>query len=127
MVSVDYLGPYAEKVQSVIYEHILSLSDDELKNEDRKNITDINQMVETLIRTTKPEVASESAEKFNLSVALKCFQSPYLEKRLVGLNDIKDVINNVLRKQEWQKKQQQYQSEGHVVNHPTSQTWITPQ
>lgn len=85
---------------------VLSLSDEELKNEDKKTISDISRNLEGLVRVAFPNRPSEAIDKFNLDVALKCFRSPYLEKRLGGLNDIKEFIGMVGRKDEYGKMRQ---------------------
>lgn len=84
---------------------VLSLTDEELKNEDKKTISDISRNLEGLVRVAFPNRPSEAIDKFNLDVALKCFRSPYLEKRLGGLNDIKDFIGMV-RKDDYGKMRQ---------------------
>lgn len=71
---------------------VLSLNDDELKNEDKKTISDISQLLENLLRNIYPKETSEIIEKFNLEIAYKCFLSKSLEKRLSGLSDIHDYL-----------------------------------
>lgn len=85
---------------------VLSLTDEELKNEDKKTISDISRNLEGLVRAAFPNRPCEAIDRFNLDVALKCFRSPYLEKRLAGLNDIKEFISNV-RKDEYGQKVRQ--------------------
>ena len=39
-------------------------------------------------------------DRFRLALALKCLRTPFLEKRLVGITDIKEIISASLRRQE---------------------------
>eukprot|EP01103_Thecamoeba_quadrilineata_P011019 TRINITY_DN2539_c0_g1_i2.p1 TRINITY_DN2539_c0_g1~~TRINITY_DN2539_c0_g1_i2.p1 ORF type:complete len:2405 (-),score=378.30 TRINITY_DN2539_c0_g1_i2:956-7465(-) len=70
------------------------MTDEELKNEDKKNISEVILHLDALLRHVAAQhKAAEVSEKLNMTVALKCFRSPYLEKRLSGLNDIKEFIS----------------------------------
>lgn len=43
-------------------------------------------------------------EQMMLGMSLKFFRSPFLEKRIVGLNDIKETIERAHLKEEWDRK-----------------------
>jgi len=80
-------------------------------------------------------------ENFRLALALKCFKSPYLEKRMAGLNDIKvireicpyfrsysqrkqELISAVLRKEEAVSRMK---SGMHSNANMLATMWLTPQ
>jgi ubiquitin carboxyl-terminal hydrolase 34 len=86
---------HVQQLLELVPVRVLSLTDEELKNEDKKTISDISRNLEGLVRAAFPNRPCQAIDDFNLDVALKCFRSPYLEKRLAGLNDIKEFIGNV--------------------------------
>jgi hypothetical protein len=98
------LTTYVEELQSVVYSRILNLSDDELKIEEKKRITDLTLFIEGLLRLTSPTHASEISEKFQLQVALKCFNCPYLDKKVAAVNDVRDMVSIVYKKHEYYQK-----------------------
>lgn len=102
--------PYFEEIYNQVFNYILGLSDEELKNEDRRTITEISFCIYEIIKLIYPDKANEIVDNFNLEIALKCLKSPYLEKRLTGLNDIKEFIASVTRKEEWLRRQTDYKS-----------------
>jgi hypothetical protein len=89
-----------------VFSLILNLTDEEFKNEEKKIIAETLFYVEQLLKVVTPK-ATEIVEKFNLQVILKCLNSPYLEKRVTGITDIREIINNIWRKPEIMKKHQQ--------------------
>ncbi len=104
----NFLRQYVDVLVDLVPSRVLSLTDEELKNEDKKTITDISKILEGLVRVAFPNRSSDTIDKFNLDVALKCFRSPYLEKRLAGLNDIKEFIL-YSRKDDYNQKMRQQQ------------------
>jgi hypothetical protein len=106
ILDASFLQQHVENLLELVPVRVLSLTDEELKNEDKKTISDISRNLEGLVRAAFPNRPCETIDRFNLDVALKCFRSPYLEKRLAGLNDIKELIGNV-RKDEYGQKVRQ--------------------
>mmetsp|Transcript_12467 Transcript_12467/g.20271 ORF Transcript_12467/g.20271 Transcript_12467/m.20271 type:complete len:3278 (-) Transcript_12467:248-10081(-) len=102
----DAIVDWSKRIRKGMLPTILNLKDERLKNEDTKTIGDIVHMVETLCLAAGSTEVPELIEKFRLDLALKCFISPILEKRLIGLNDIKDTIANILKKDEYMRKLQ---------------------
>lgn len=95
----EFLEQYYKQLQSTMFTTISRFSDEDFKNEanSRREITDICNSFQILLHTIQPKGSSEAIERFFLDTVLKCFRSPFLEKRLTGLNDIKDVISIVSR------------------------------
>lgn len=54
-----------------------------------------------------PKETTQLVDKFELAIAYKMFMSPYLEKRLMGLSDIKRYVDLVLRKEDYQQRMRQ--------------------
>ena len=64
--------------------HLAALTDEQLKQEDRKSMGDMYKLLDSLYHAAKLPAASHSLDHFQLSMALKCLKTPYLEKRLTG-------------------------------------------
>jgi hypothetical protein len=63
-------------------------------------MTDVYRQLDQLLHSAKLPSAAESMDRFRLALALKCLRTPFLEKRLVGITDIKEIISASLRRQE---------------------------
>ncbi len=46
----------------------------------------------------------EVLERFDLQMAMRMLQCPYLERRIQGVNDIKDMIDLATKKEDFLKK-----------------------
>ncbi len=102
-----FLQPYAEELQSRTFEIILNLNDDELKTEDKKVLADISKALTKILTAAFGPKVYEVMEGFNLKTALKLFKSSSLEKRLSGLNDIKEYVLLVSQKHDYIVRRQQ--------------------
>ena len=60
-----------------------------------------------ICRVVAPKETTQLVDKFELAIAYKMFMSPYLEKRLMGLSDIKRYVDLVLRKEDYQQRMRQ--------------------
>lgn len=89
-----------ELLRDFTFSYMSSLSDDELKGEDRKTTHEINTLLEELMAGlgASASAISEAIDRHTLGVALKCFRSPYLLKRLQGLQELKDAITTATRR-----------------------------
>lgn len=68
------------------------MSNEQIKVTDKRKILEIIEWLKILLQSTFPKQYMELIEKFILSLALRYFQTPYLEKRISGLQDIKSYI-----------------------------------
>ena len=90
----------AAEATETILPKILALTDEQLKNVKRKTITEIMNQHGALLRMIhKEEAVYAQLDNFDLDVCLKFFTSPYLEKRLLGLNDLRSHIETVFKKE----------------------------
>ncbi|KAL6057498.1 USP domain-containing protein [Balamuthia mandrillaris] len=90
-----------DQLRGIVFNYILSMTDEELKGESRKTITSINTAMNVLLRQLNPEDATTLVDKFDLAISYKLFMSPYLEKRMCGLNDIKRYLDVIIKKEEY--------------------------
>jgi hypothetical protein len=101
----EYLKPaamqaFAVRIVDELGGYVQSLSDDQLKQEDRKSIQELYKLLDALVHAAKLPQASAAMDRFRLAFALKCLKTPNLEKRLHGLSDVKEMINLNQRKME---------------------------
>lgn len=71
------------------------MTSEQLKSVDKKKITTIMEWLKLIFQLAFPDNYLEYIDKFSLSMALKFFRIPYLEKRILGLHDIKNYIQKV--------------------------------
>ena len=60
-------------------------------------MTDVYRQLDQLLHSAKLPSAAESMDRFRLALALKCLRTPFLEKRLVGITDIKARVRVEVR------------------------------
>lgn len=96
-----------EQLRHVVFSRLLEMSDEDLKGVNRKVLGDISASMESLLRVVAPKETTQLVDKFELAIAYKMFMSPYLEKRLMGLSDIKRYVDLVLRKEDYQQRMRQ--------------------
>jgi hypothetical protein len=111
---IEWVGA---SLENTLLPCILQLTDDQLKNEDKRTLNEvINIVYQALIYVEKRKTLAEaivisgtvpqteiadsrSAEQrkheFELQFARKCFFCPFLEKRLAGLNDIREKVSEL--------------------------------
>jgi hypothetical protein len=115
------LRPLAGQLRLFTHAFLLDLNEEAMRRQDKRRMDDcVRGVVELMEQVTSLEEATEvntvlfslsmgardsdfvmqDYERFALTFALKCFKSSVLEKRLAGLADIKDLINNALRRRE---------------------------
>lgn len=113
-------------MQQSVFDLLLGLSNDELKNENPKFVTDITEVLEMLMRGVNSAQmgVSETMEKFGLQMAYRFFQSPSLEKRIFGMTLIRDIIGTVGRKLEWERLREEFKGNPQHKQQPNF-TWMT--
>lgn len=100
--------PLVEKLvnqlKPMIFSHILELTDEELKGVSRKTIHVVAQCMSTLYHAVGMKDAALLVNRFDLAIAYKFLLSPFLEKRLTGLNDVKNFISLITKKEDYYGK-----------------------
>jgi hypothetical protein len=80
-------------IRDKVREQVLSLSDEALKNEFKYAHEVVQYLCQLHICTPSPDVSFK--DKLKLDFALKGFRSPFLERRLAGLLDITEFIEQL--------------------------------
>ncbi len=72
-----------------------NLTENEIKELDKEIIKDTIEVLRNYIYITDPENAYQIAELYELKVAQKYLRCPFFEKRVRGINDLKDIYYKV--------------------------------
>lgn len=91
----DILVEFAHQIRENTKEALLEMTSEQLKTVDKKKILNITEWLKMILQNAFPEDFLEFIDKLSLAMALKFFQIPYLEKRILGLHDIKVYIQKV--------------------------------
>jgi len=103
-LSYAYVKKLVAELKPVVLPHILELTDEELKGVSRKTIHVITHCMSILYTAVRVKDVPLITNKFDLAVAYKFLLSPFLEKRLTGLSDLKNFISLITKKEEYQAK-----------------------
>ncbi|KAH3743698.1 Ubiquitin carboxyl-terminal hydrolase 34 [Pelomyxa schiedti] len=100
---LDLLVSYVEKLWAPIYVRMSGLTAEDIRVEPKSVIYGIMETFAGLLRhvNIKPGRAQDDCI---LSVGEKCFKCQYLEKRIAGINDIKELVANVHRREEYGRR-----------------------
>ena len=129
LLSRHALQSFARAALGALMGHLRSLTDEQLKQEDRKSIQDLQNTVEILLHAAKLPDAHRLVDEWTLALAVKCMRSQNLEKRLYGLGEIKEIINTSLRKHEYHQSLREREADGGGPQQlpPSPSTWSTPE
>jgi len=103
-LSYSFVKKLVSELKPVVLPHILELTDEELKGVSRKTIHVITHCMATLYNYVRMKDVPLIVNKFDLAIAYKFLLSPFLEKRLTGLSDLKNFIVSITRKEEYYAK-----------------------
>ena len=82
-------------MKELILQRIESINSKDLKDLNKDLVSDILFKTKRLLNECYKKPDLEQLEKADLNLVLKYFKSPYMEKRLKGLNEIKDLIERL--------------------------------
>eukprot|EP00002_Diphylleia_rotans_P015605 TRINITY_DN301_c0_g1_i4.p1 TRINITY_DN301_c0_g1~~TRINITY_DN301_c0_g1_i4.p1 ORF type:complete len:2791 (-),score=522.89 TRINITY_DN301_c0_g1_i4:451-8823(-) len=91
-------------IQDKLLSRILEMPNANMKHEDKIVFVDLYSSFESFFVYINPFQAGEMADCFQFKVALKLFSSPFLEKRLMGLSDIRDLLETTERREDWSSR-----------------------
>jgi hypothetical protein len=99
------MAAYARRMRQSVFDWFLNMDDDQLKTVDRKVLAKALACLESLllVGNSSAEIR-ESVERFELDFALKCLVCPFLDKRIGGINDMKDFCEMAARKEEYKRQ-----------------------
>ena len=129
LLSRHALQAFARTAQQALMSHLATLTDEQLKQEGRKSMTEVVKSLEVFLHAAKLPDANRLIDDFSLALALKCMRSQNLEKRLYGLNEIKDTINISMRKFDYYEQLREREANGTApagAPVPPPSSWTTP-
>jgi ubiquitin carboxyl-terminal hydrolase 9/24 len=89
--------------KELVLQRIESITTKDLKDLSKETVSEILVRTKKLLSDSLRKMDLEQLEKTELNLILKLFKSPYMEKRLKGLNEIKELIERV-SKNNWYKE-----------------------
>jgi len=92
----EILSEFAGRGEKAFFQRLESLEEKEIKDINKESMSNAMQLMKGFIKLKHPEEqASKIIETHEMMLSLKYLQTPYLEKRLNGLADIKKLIDKV--------------------------------
>jgi hypothetical protein len=106
ILNTDFLEQVVPSLQQAVFSFYLDADDDLVRLISKNSANSILFKIEKLLTLMKnAEYATMTVEQFLLEFCWKLYHTPYLEKRISGLNDIRDTIITIQKKEEYLKKQ----------------------
>lgn len=106
LLNEEFLLTFVPSLQQAFAEHVLALPDDTLKGLTRQALNRPMAYIGALMeRVFSQSDIRRLSEQFALSVALRLLRCPFINKRIQGVNDIKEYIDIAQKKEEFNAKQ----------------------
>jgi hypothetical protein len=96
----SYLQSLSNELIAVVFARIQCLTDDDIKHEEKTTLHDILADFEKIVMSAHPDQVAGVAERVRLEVAFRMTKCSVLEKRLLGLTDLKDLAQLTLKQRE---------------------------
>ena len=120
LINVNYVKTFVNDILQRVFDLILA-TDDEFRTNSKHFMTEVLNNLHYLLAEFSQKPA-HIIEPFSMKLALKCFEFSTLEKRVNGLQDIRDFIRNVMGQSDYFKKKasnggvapQEYADKAHV-------------
>jgi hypothetical protein len=91
----NFVAKFVEDVKSSIIYRLENLSDVDVKILDKNLSNDLIMTMRLYTKVTEPKASAELVETIQLKVAAKLLKCPFLEKRVRGINEFKDILDKV--------------------------------
>ena len=80
-------------------ERLDNLTESEIKELDKEIIRDTIEVLQNYIKILEPDNGNSVAEIYELRIAQKYLRCPFFERRVRGINDLKDIFYKVSNSQ----------------------------
>jgi hypothetical protein len=87
---------FVKEVRGALMERLDNLQDNEIKELDKDILRDIIDVLKSYINIIEPENAFKTAEQYELIIAQKYLRCPFFEKRVRGINELKEIFYKVV-------------------------------
>ncbi len=88
---------FAEQVYSALTSRLDNLTENEIKELDKDILKLIIAVMKYYIDVIDPQNADQIREIYELKIAEKYLRCPYFEKRVRGINELKEIYAKVMR------------------------------
>lgn len=72
-----------------------NLTENEIKELDKEILKETIEVLKSYIALVDPQTSNMTAEHYELNIAQKYLRCPFFEKRVRGINDLKDIFYKV--------------------------------
>lgn len=100
---------FAEDVCSALIYRLDNLSENEIKELDKDILRGIIEVLKEYMFIIQPSEADKLAELRELQIAQKYLRCPFFEKRVRGINELKEIYQKVLNSSIKNRNNDQYQ------------------
>eukprot|EP00742_Colponemidia_sp_Colp-10_P004877 GILJ01005210.1.p1 GENE.GILJ01005210.1~~GILJ01005210.1.p1 ORF type:complete len:2590 (-),score=405.82 GILJ01005210.1:174-7943(-) len=96
----SFADSFVPTFRETVFDRIIGMSDEELKFVDRDAVQSVlDEMHPLLVVAYKGTATDELVENLELTMALRFLQSSFLEKRLKGVTEIKEMVERVEKRE----------------------------
>ena len=90
---------FVKEVRGALTERLDNLQDNEIKELDKDILKDIIEVLKSYVNIIEPDNAFKMAEQYELIIAQKYLRCPFFEKRVRGINELKEIFYKVAHSQ----------------------------
>lgn len=91
----QFMSNFSQQIQEALRERLDNLTENEIKELDKDILRDIIEVMKFYIQFTDPVNADMTAEIYELKIAQKYLRCPFFEKRVRGINELKEIFYKV--------------------------------
>ena len=96
---------FVKEVKAALMDRLDNLTENEIKELDKDILREVIEVLKSYISITDPENQYKIAEQYELIIAEKYLRCPFFEKRVRGINELKDIFYKVINSQSRSKAQ----------------------
>jgi len=96
LMAPEFAAKFVDDVQQIVQHRLTTMSNLEIKELDKDSLQRVLQQFRMFLQIALPDnKISELIEKINLSFAVRFLNTNYLEKRLQGVGEVRNIIERV--------------------------------
>lgn len=95
----NFGAQFADNVQKALTIRLDNLSENEIKELDKDILRETIEVLKQYILVIDPANADQIAEIYELKIAQKYLRCPFFEKRVRGINELKEIYYKVMNSQ----------------------------
>ena len=92
-MSKSFASSFVQEVQDIVTQRLMGMRDKEIKELDKDSLASVLAALRPFLQLAKADSEiSELLEQIQLSFATRFLKTTYLEKRLQGLTDLRQLV-----------------------------------